>query len=225
MKILKLIFMVVFLLVVGTASATIMYITEGNIDDYNYTVGSGTIELVDTTSAPDTFSGLSLKLLWPATADNAGIRITDLGDPIINDISGYSYWVYANLNLNPRLTIYLDTDNDEIWDTEARIATTNAGHGAEWFNIDSSGTIEFQIRIPGISSRYYAWADFQAEFVTAKVKQIELSHRGKSLIGGPTTAYLDDFSFGNTNYVFGIPEAATVVLLGLGGLVLIAKKH
>ncbi len=209
----------------STANATLVYVTEDNLEDYSYVVGDGTIGIVDTTSAPGTLTNLSLELIWPTSSDDAGIQITDLGDPTVSSIIGWDYWVKAPEYYNPHLTMFLDTDGDLFSDTEARVSTYNSGYGDEWLNIDSSGDIRFRIESEGGSgySPLWTWSEFQEEFGDAVVEEIVISHYGYYISGN--TAYLDDFTFGDTDYAIGIPEPTTIALLGLGSVLLLRRRR
>lgn len=211
------------LLINSTANATIVNITTGNLDSYSYEVGSGTVGIVNITSAPGTFTDLSLKLIWPTKNDDAGIRITDLGNPTVSSISDWNYWVKAPGNCNPHLTIFIDTDEDGSWDTEASVRTNNAGYRDRWLNINSLGTIRFWIepKYEGGYSKNWTWSEFQTEFGDAVVEEIRISHYGFNIGNKGITAYIDDFSFGDTDYVIGVPEPTTIVLLGFGSIFLL----
>lgn len=201
-----------------------VHIINGNLGDYDYIVGTGTVEVKNTTSADGTFSDLSLEMVWPNNDQDAGIETT-VGDPVVNDITGFSYWVKAAEYFNPHLTMFLDTTGNDTIDTEARIGTYNVGSGDTWVEIDSSGTISFWIVPNGGSSRTYSWADFQTEFGTAVVKKIRISHYGYYIGTSEITAYLDDFTFGGTDYVFGIEDlTANVGAFTLTGITAILTK-
>lgn len=229
MKSLEMFCAVVFLtvsVVSTSANAAVVYITEDNLSDYSYIVGDGTVEVVDTTSAVGTASDLSLELIWPTNSDDAGIQITDLGSPLISSVDSWDYWVKAPEWYNPHLTMFLDTDENGIYDTEARISTYNIGHGNEWFNIDNSGTISFWVDPEYGSAHSYdwTWVEFQAIYGTALVKEIRISHYGYYIGDTGITTHLDDFSFGDTDYVICVPEPTTVALLFLGGFFLTLRK-
>jgi hypothetical protein len=232
MKFISLLVLSLVLLASTTASATIVNITPDNFIGYAYIAG-GTAELVNTLSAPGTASDLSLKMVWPTTSYDSGISITGLGGPTINGISGFSYWVYAASNKNPHLMMYLDTDGDGSWDTLVKDKRYNGiggiDRGNTWLELDSSdtlGPLSFSIKKGTAGSTSWAgtWADFQAKYGTAVVKEVRICHVGY-ITDFPTTAHLDDFSFGSTQYVFSnVPEPATVSILGLGSIVLLRRK-
>jgi len=221
MKFISLFVLLWVLLINSTVNATI--ITAENLGSYDYIVGSGTIEVVGTTSAPRTVSDLSLKMDWPASNDDSGIQITDLGNLTISNIDGFSYWVNAPEYYCPHLTMFLNNSGDNI---TVRIGKDNTGYGDEWFNIDNSGT-NLMFSISGVTGvKRWSWATFQSNYGNAVIEKILISHQGYSIEDGSKTAYLDDFSFGNTDYVFNyIPEPATVAFLGLGCLFLIPKNR
>jgi len=214
MKALGLVFVVASLLAAGIASAgSVVAITEKNLGSYKYATGNGTGEITSTSSATGTASTLSLKLVWPVTTDKSGVSVTNLASPTVSSITGFSYWVKAALNRNAHLTMYLDTDEDGIWDTYVRDARYNTGNGNAWLKLDSSGTMDFYTKKTGIVEQEFVgtWAQFQATYSNAVVKEIRISNDGFSEAG---TNYLDDFTFGNTIYRF-VPDTnpATVVML------------
>ncbi len=206
--------------------------------DTNYTIGDGTTTWNTTTFA----AGMSsLELYWPKPGSNyAGVRVYDLGDPMVGDFATWSYWANAPEDFIPNFVISLDTALENYdgrdYDTNVNIWPRNDDHGNEWLSFQSSSDLPYVVWQNGASSpvmKTMSWDEFQQPFTQwgksfdfgdAVIKQIRVWNGGIGT-NQTITAYVDDIVLNGEVVPIEVPEPATMSLLALGGLGALIRRR
>ncbi len=248
MKLISLLVLIWVLLASTTTNAGVVYITEDSLEDYSFEDGYGTVEVTDIADAGGTVSDLSLRLAWPTPLDDkSGIKVTDI-DTGVTDVDSWNYWTRTEDIYSPHLVLflsnvydvttedYLDNYGSEDYSSKVYINGYEPGD-MNWHQIQDSDTYQYRMFFNGDFSvpiiENIDWSTFQSEtfewygvheldYSNAIVEGFRISNDG---IGGydSQVVYIDDFTFGDTDYVIGIPEPTTIALLGLSGLFLLRR--
>ena len=157
----------VFLAVAGLIFAASAVVTAETVTTYTYNLG--TTEWTTTTAA---VGSSSLQLNNPAAGGNhyAGVLVTGLGDPTVEDFAGWDYWTKSNSQSGGpnafhgvNLRMWLDTPYEnysgENWDVAFNVMPHNTlfyegGDSAQpipadtWVNLNSSTRYPYQ---------FFAW--------------------------------------------------------------------
>jgi hypothetical protein len=151
-----------------------------------YTYNLGTTEWTTTTAAVGTSS---LQLNDPGNVINyVGVKVTNLGNPLVKDFDGWSYWTMGRQFHGVNFWMFLDTPLanyapggvDYGYDIMLQIMPYNTGTqppvpGNTWVNLQSSGAYPYAawgLSGPGYLGGYdlpagsnsdlMTWSDFQA---------------------------------------------------------------
>ncbi len=230
--------MLVAALLLGVTTAA--PVLGGSIDT-NYTIGDGTTTWVDTTSGVGSYS---LELYWPKPGSHyAGVRLYDLGDPLVKDFASWSYWANAPEDYIPNFVISLDTPlanyTDKDYDTNVNIWPRNDGHGDEWLLFQSTSELPYVVWQCGSGSpvmKTMSWSEFQQpcdqwgnsyDFSEATIKQVRVWNGGIGT-NQTITAYLDDIALDGVTYSLEtapIPEPACLGLIAFGLIPVIRRRR
>jgi len=202
--------------------------------------GGGEASWVEDSTAPSS-DGVVAKLYWPAPyrnenneyiVPNAGVRI-DIPDVAIKDIESWKYYTKAPVDYATNLTFYVDREGVENYpgrdyDMTLSAWPDNDNYGDQWLTVDQATIANYNgsyvVWAYGASSPTwkFSWSTVQSSYGDGVVIRVALD---KGVIGTnqTITTYVDDFSMNGVLYQL-VPEPATMVLLGLGGLFLRKRR-